>query len=408
MGAHGHTHGHDGGRWFDYPLNRVGVRLGVGVALLAAATIVAAVVLWPTEDIEVPQLLVGAGVDRLDVTVTSAEPAPCIGAPDSPVECVEVRFALPGGGEGSFQQTPSAGTPRFDSGDDIVVADQGLEVDPRFRYFFLDFQRSGALWLLLALFAGSVVLLGRWQGVRSLAALAASFAVLAWFTLPALLETDSPVLVAIAGSAAVAFITLYLTHGVNHLSTVALIGGLVSLSLTGVLAWVFVRATSLTGFSDEDILFLVAGNEQLDVRGVLLAGIIIGTVGVLDDVTVTQAAAVAEIHQANPEQPPFRLYRAALRVGRDHIGSTTNTLVFAYAGAALPLWLLFTQADLAFGTVVTSEIVAIEIVRALVGGIGLVASVPLTTALATWAVKAETQVPRHSATITASSNITSD
>jgi uncharacterized membrane protein len=181
-----------------------------------------------------------------------------------------------------------------------------------FRFFFLDFQRERPLILLVVVFGAAVVLLGRLQGVRSLVALALSFVILAVFTLPALLETGSPIGVAIAGSAAVAIVTLYLTHGVTHLSTVSLIGSLFSLSIMGLLAWIF---------------------------------------------------------------------------GRDHIGSTTNTLVFAYAGAALPMLLLFTKAQLSRSTVLTSEIVAIEIVRALVGGIALVCSVPVTTALAVWAVR---------------------
>jgi len=170
---------------------------------------------------------------------------------------------------------------------------------------------------------------------------------------------------------------------------VSLLGSLGSLGITGFLAWLFVGATNLTGLSDEDALFLVAGDASVDLQGLLLAGIIIGTVGVLDDVTVTQAAAVAEIHAADPTMSSTRLYRSALRVGRDHIGSTTNTLVFAYAGASLPLLLLFTQVQLDVSVALTSEIVAIEVVRSLVGGIGLVTSVPITTALAAWAVRGE-------------------
>ena len=181
---------------------------------------------------------------------------------------------------------------------------------------------------------------------------------------------------------------MYLTHGVNHLITVALLGTFASLGLTGILANIFVQATSLTGLSDEEAIFLLAGNERVDLQGLLLAGMIIGALGVLDDVTITQASAVEQIYVANPRYSSRRLFRAALSVGRDHIGSTTNTLAFAYAGAALPLLLLFTQTQLSFATVVTSEIVAIEIVRALVGGIGLVASVPITTMLAVWVVKA--------------------
>ncbi len=387
-----HAHGPAPGPWLDHPLDRVGRRLGLAVAAALVATALAVVWLWPSEDIEVPPVLAGTGVDRVAVTVDTVTPAECIGAPDSPVECLAVGFTLPDGEVGSFQQIPSVSTPSIEPGDRIVVADQAGEVDERFRFFFLDFQRERSLSVLVVLFAAAVVLLGRLQGVRSLLALVLGFVVLLSFTLPALLETGSPVLVAIVGSAAVAVITLYLTHGVTHLTSAALLGSLLSLAITGVLARLFVSAASLTGLSDEDSLFLLAGNESIDLQGVLLAGIIIGTIGVLDDVTVTQAAAVAEIHDADPSMPAGRLYGSALRVGRDHIGSTTNTLVFAYAGAALPLLLLFTQAKLSVATVLTSEIVAIEIVRALVGGIGLVSAVPITTALATWAVKAERPV----------------
>lgn len=383
MGSHSHGHAT---AWLDFPLDGVGRRLGLAVGALIVLTVAGIVLLWPSEDTEVPAVLAGSGVDRIDVTVDRVAEADCIGAPDSPIQCVEVAFGVPGGGSGSFVLTPSVSTPTIEAGDRIVVADQGTVVESRFRYFFLDFQRERSLLLLVGLFAGAVLLLGRWQGLRSLVALVLSFVVLVGFTLPALLETGSPVLVAIVGSSAVAVITLYLTHGVNHLTTVALVGSLLSLTVTGFFAWVFVRASSLTGLSDENGLFLLSANDSVDLPGVLLAGMIIGTIGVLDDVTVTQAAVVSELHEADHHMSRSRLYAGALRVGRDHIGSTTNTLVFAYAGAALPLLLLFTQAQLSLDTVLTSEIVAVEIVQALVGGLGLVCSVPITTALAVWVV----------------------
>ncbi len=385
MGSHSHAHSHEDG-WFSFPLDRVGRRLAAALAAVLALTVVGVVLMWPTEEREVPPGLVGSGVERLDVSVTSVDPTECIGAPDSPIQCVAVVFDLPDDGEGSFVLTPSVSTAPIEVGDRIVVADQGTVVEERFRYFFLDFQRDRSLLLLLLLFAGAVVLLARWQGLRSLVALVLSFVVLVGFTLPALLETGSPVWVAIVGSAGVAMVTLLLTHGVNHLTAVALLGSLASLGVTGLFAWIFVEATSLTGLSDENALFLLSVNDQVDLPGVLLAGMIIGTIGVLDDVTVTQAAVVAELHDANPHMSRASIYRRALRVGRDHIGSTVNTLVFAYAGAALPLLLLFTQARLSLDTVLTSEIVAVEVVQALVGGLGLVSSVPITTALAVWVI----------------------
>ena len=383
---HGHSHAATGSRWWDFPLDDRGRWLAAVAATTLVLTLVGVVVLWPSGETEIP---VGLYIvrERVDVEVTSVVTEPCVANPDAPIQCVTVSFTAPDGSAASFQRTPSILTPTFAKGDSLVLADQGANVDPSLRYAFLDFKRSTPLLLLAAIFAFAVVVLGRVQGIRSLVALLTSFAVLWWFTLPALLATTSPVLDAIVGSAAVATITLYLTHGVNHLTTVSLIGSLASLSLTGLLAWLFVDAARLTGLSNEDSLYLVVGNDQLDIRGVLLAGMIIGTIGVLDDVTVTQSAAVAEIHQADPQMTPERLRRSALRVGRDHIGSTTNTLVFAYAGAALPLLMLLTRAQLPLGRALTSEIIAVEIIRALVGGVGLIASVPVTTALATWVVR---------------------
>ncbi len=386
--VHGHSHSHDRHRWLHFPLNRTGRLLGIILLVALVVTIVGMVLLWPREDIDAPASLAPAGVDRVKVTVIEVEETACTGAPpDSPAQCVSVRFDAPDGNAAALQLTPSVSTPEIEAGDRILVADQGDLVEEQFRFFFLDFQRERSLTVLFLMFGLAVIIVGRLQGVRSLLALALSFVVLATFTLPALLETDSPVLVAIAGSAAVAIITLFLTHGLSHLTSVALLGSLVSLAITGFLAWIFVGATSLTGLSDENALLLVFGNEEIQLQGVLLAGMIIGTIGVLDDVTVTQAAAVEEIHEADPRMRPRQLYLSALRVGRDHIGSTTNTLFFAYAGAALPMLLLFTQAELSLSTVVTSEIVAIEVVRALVGGIGLVCSVPITTGLAAWVVR---------------------
>ncbi|MGH2687060.1 MAG: YibE/F family protein, partial [Actinomycetota bacterium] len=164
----------------------------------------------------------------------------------------------------------------------------------------------------------------------------------------------------------------------------AVLGTLASLGLTALLARLFVTAAQLTGFSTEEASILQLSAEQVNIQGLILGGIVIGSLGVLDDVTVTQASAVAELRVANPRYGFIDLYRSALRIGRDHIASTVNTLVLAYAGASLPLLILFTQASRNVGDVLTGEVVAVEIIRTLVGSIGLVASVPITTALAAW------------------------
>ena len=162
----------------------------------------------------------------------------------------------------------------------------------------------------------------------------------------------------------------------------AVLGTFASLLLTCLLGALFVDLTQVTGLVSEEVGFLQAFGGDLDFRGLLLAGLVIGALGVLDDVTVTQVAAVWELREADPTRGARSLYRAGLRIGRDHVASTVNTLVLAYAGASLPLLLLFETADQHLGDVLTGEAIAVEIVRALVGSIGLVASVPITTGLA--------------------------
>ena len=192
------------------------------------------------------------------------------------------------------------------------------------------------------------------------------------FVLPAILAGESALAVATVGAAVIALVIIYLAHGSRPSTTTAVLGTLAALGLTALLAVVFVEATKLTGLSSEEGTYLrgVLGST-INLRGLLLAGIMIGTLGVLNDVTVTQASAVWEIYRANPAVGVRKLYASAMRIGRDHIASTVDTLVLAYAGAALPLFLMFTVADRRLGDVVTGEIVAQEIVQTLVGSLGL-------------------------------------
>jgi uncharacterized membrane protein len=198
------------------------------------------------------------------------------------------------------------------------------------------------------------------------------------------------VAVSVVGAAVIMFVTLYLAHGLNVRTTTAVLGTLGALVLTGVLAWAFVEASHLTGLSSEEAGFLQAAAGQVNLEGLLLGGIVIGSLGVLDDVTVTQASAVWELYHANPSMGFRALFSAGLRIGRDHIASTVNTLVLAYAGASLPLLVLFTLSNRDLSEVLTGELVAQEIVRTLVGSIGLVAAVPLTTALGALVLCGET------------------
>ncbi|GGW45174.1 hypothetical protein GCM10010381_32850 [Streptomyces xantholiticus] len=277
-------------------------------------------------------------------------------------------------------------------GQGVVVA-YAPDAPRDLQYSVTDVDRGVPMALLAGLFALVVVLVGRMRGVMALISLAISFAILTLFILPAILQGSNPLVVAVVGASAIMLIALYMCHGVTARTSVAVLGTLISLLLIGLLGSLFIDWASLSGNTDDNTGLIHGLYPEIDMSGLLLAGIIIGSLGVLDDVTVTQTSAVWELHQADPDMGPRALYRSAIRIGRDHIASVVNTLVLAYAGAALPLLLLFSIAQSSVGTVANSELVAEEIVRTLVGSIGLVASVPVTTALATLVVSADRSGP---------------
>jgi uncharacterized membrane protein len=365
---------------------------------LVLATGVGMVVLWPRGDTARPSNL-GAPVELERATVTRVERMPCPGGGGGaprPDTCLTATIRLTSGpdkgGATSLELSVGPGNPRLERGDRIVV---GRTSDPSLGsiYYFSDYQRRAPLLVLGLLFAAVVIGIGRLRGLTALIGLVVTFAVLVKFVLPAILEGRSPLAVAIVGSAAAMFVILYLSHGVSALTTTALLGTLVSLAIIGLLAALFVRFANIVNLGTEEATFLQVSASQVNLRGLLLGGIIIGSLGVLNDVTVTQASAVWALHGANPTWGPRRLYRSAMDIGRDHIASVVDTLVLAYAGASLPLLLLFTLAGRPVGDVLTGELVAEEIVRALVGSIGLVASVPLTTTLAAF-VASHVRPPR--------------
>lgn len=352
---------------------------------LAAATAIAMGLLWPDGDTEV-RIDTGFTAELVDATVTRVELVPCSGVGDAAeVRCrlvtSQVTSGSTAGETATFELFPSAANPRIERGDRIVLS-HIADAPPELAYQFADIQRSGPMLWLVAVFVVAVVALARTKGLRALLGVGVSLVVIVSFLLPALLAGRSPILLALVAASAIAFLALGLTHGLNERTAVALLGTLAALGLTGLLAQVFVGATRLTGLASEEATLLQASSGLIDFQGLLLAGILIGALGVLDDVTVTQVSAVWELKRADPSFGPVELYRRAVRIGRDHIASVVNTLVLAYAGAALPLLLLFSQASRSFGDVVTGEAVAVEVVRTLVGSIGLVAAVPMTTALA--------------------------
>jgi uncharacterized membrane protein len=353
------------------------------VGVIALAVLASAVALWPRGELPQPAAagqpdstkLVAATLTRVDrVGCPEAEP----GVPGS--VCIKVTARLAGGRQVTFDTTdPTGGTFRAGQRVRLAVAEQPGQ--PPY-YNIQDLERGRPLLALAALFVLAVVAFGRWQGVRSLLGLGLSFVVIVAFVVPAILRGHSPVLVAVTGAMAIMMVSLYLSHGTGPKTTAAVVGTALALGLTTALAIAFVAATSLTGLASEEALsanFAVGG---LSLRGLLLAGIIIGGLGVLDDVTMSQASLVTELHQANPAAGFATLVGSALRVGRDHIAATVNTLFLAYAGAALPLLILFVTGQDSLGTVATTELVAVEVVRALCGSVGLIAAVPLTTMLA--------------------------
>ncbi|MEU2181140.1 YibE/F family protein [Streptomyces thermolilacinus] len=273
-------------------------------------------------------------------------------------------------------------------GQGVVVA-YAPDAPEDLQYSVTDVNRKFPLLLLSVIFALAVVAVGRLRGVMALIALGTSFVFLTFFILPAILQGSNPLIVAVVGSSAIMLIALYLSHGLSARTSVAVLGTLISLLIIGLLGSLFIGWAMLSGNTDDYTGLIHGLYPNIDMSGLLLAGVIIGSLGVLDDVTVTQTSAVWELHQADPTMGPRALYRAGIRIGRDHIASVVNTLVLAYAGAALPLLLLFSIAQSSVGTVANSELVAQEIVRTLVGSIGLVASVPVTTGLAALVVSAD-------------------
>jgi uncharacterized membrane protein len=361
------------------------VRILIAAMLVpcALATLVGLVLLWPTGGPPTPPRTLSQ--QPVQATVTQASASDC--SPGSGDRgCLTLLLAMADGplpGRDLVQVVPvEPGSPQFAVGDEVVLAYSGADPTDPGSYQVVDFQRQQPLIWLAALFAAAVLVLGRWRGLAALAALALSFAVLLLFVLPAILAGSDPLAVAVVGSGLIMFAVLYLTHGPSARTSVAVLGTLLSLAAIGGLGAAFAAAASLTGLDDQTANLIASLGTGVDARGLLLAGVVIGALGVLDDVTVTQTSAVWELRRANPALGAPALFGAAMRIGRDHVASAVNTLVLAYAGAALPLMLLFSLSGRALGDVLTTQDVATEVVRTLVGSIGLVASVPITTALA--------------------------
>ncbi len=260
--------------------------------------------------------------------------------------------------------------------------------DGREMYSVRDIDRRGAVLFFVALFIGVVLVFSGKQGIRSLTGLAGSFFVIFYVLVPSLLNGYPPVLTSIIIATIILFLAIYLTHGFNRISTVAFSGTVIAVILTGILAYLGVTFTHLTGFiSDEAVYLNLNTKGTLDFAGLLLGGIMIGVLGVLDDIAVTQAAVVSELYNSASHLSKKEIYTKALRVGKEHVGALVNTLALAYTGASLPLILLFSTSDSSMSSIINQEIFVTEIVRTVVGSIGLILTVPITTMLAVWLLK---------------------
>jgi uncharacterized membrane protein len=268
------------------------------------------------------------------------------------------------------------------TGDEVWITLYVLPDDQLVAYF-VDYARSRSMALLAGLFVVAILVISRWKGLRSLLAMAFSLLVIVGYIIPHILSGEDPVRVSLIGAGLLLSVTLYLTYGWNLKTHSAVLSMLIVLVITGTLAWLFVSLARITGSGDESTMFVLQiPGVRINVSGLFLGGMIIGALGVLDDLVTTQASAVFELHAANPKLGLRNLSRAAMRIGQDHVAATVNTLVLAYAGASLPMLLLFAAARSNYAYLIDSAIVAEEIVRTLVGSLGLVMAVPIATFIA--------------------------
>lgn len=276
------------------------------------------------------------------------------------------------------------GVVAYKPGDKVIVTaiqDQAGNI----LYRITDYVRRDSLIALVIIFIILTILIGGIRGAKSLIGMGLTFALLFFFVLPQLLMGANPILITSIASVVIVPVTFYLSHGFNKKTLCAIIGTFIALSISCILAQLFITQTYLSGFASEEAGFLdVMKKGTINIQGLLFAGIVIALLGILEDITISQAAIVQQLNEANKNLGSFDLFRRAMDVGRDHIASMANTLILVYAGASLPLLLLFINNPLPIGMVINNEVIAEEIVRTLVASIGLILAVPVTTAIASF------------------------
>ncbi len=377
---------------------------------LILGTVVGLFVLWPTGDPPATGI-VSLDAEYPTARVLETDTERCAGTtevrlPDGEVpesiECVvvlaEVINTSAAGRVVEVYAPATLGPGDVSVGTRIVLTRYlATDTDPEL-YVWYDFARTIPLGVLAVVFAALVIAVAGLRGLRALIGLVLAFGVIATFMLPALLQGEDPLMVGLVGSAAIMFVVLYMAHGFSRRTTTALLGTFAGLAVTATLGVIAASAARLTGITTEDHyrLAMLTGNLDGDgLRGIFIAGVILAGLGVLNDVTITQASAVWELRASDPNASWRTLFGRGMRIGRDHIASTVYTIAFAYAGASLPILLLLEVYQLPLLQTISSGEFAEEIARTLVGSIGLVLAIPLTTAIAAVVAVAAPPGARH-------------
>jgi uncharacterized membrane protein len=362
------------------------------LAAVAAATVAGVFLLWPdsskADDLKGSVGFAVEGATYPTATVDEVQPA-CPRGPDvdpGAQACGQIKVTVDEGADKGTKVTvgvpPEVSDAGLDPGDHLVLIRAPEQAGQPATLNYYEIERSTSLWLVAGLFVVVVLAVARLRGLMALVGLGVAGAVLGGFAIPALLTGESAILVALVAASAIMFVVLYLTHGVSLRTSAALAGTLTGMGLTAAVAWWSVGSAHLTGVVDEGGRVLSTFADNISLQDLLIAAVIIAGLGVLNDVTITQASAVWELRGASPTMSRSRLYTSAMRIGRDHIASTIYTIVFAYAGTALTLLLAVSLYDRSWLDLLGTEEIAEELVRAFASSIGLVLAVPATTAIA--------------------------
>jgi len=384
--------------------------LAAGLVVLAIATVIGLIAQWPSN--EPPKVSEnfkahsGMTGELSKAEVLIVQPGACNSpdmgrvfdtAPNTDIHAPEAcTHAIIG-----IQSGPDAGKrtllevhPEIPGSPDLRVGDKiqlSNHTDPNsgIQYAFQDFQRSTnlAAWLIATLIL--IIVVGAWRGARSIIGLILTLGLIVVFLVPALIRGGDPVALAVTCGAAVLFLVLFLVHGFSWKTAAAMGGTLLALALSAILSKVAVTSAGLRGLGDENNLNILLYLPGISITGLLLAGMIVSALGVLNDVTIAQASTVNELHELDPDASPWHLFRSGMKVGRDHIASMVYTLVLSYTGVALPTILLLSISNRPLEQILTSDIMATEILRSATGAIALVLAVPLTTFIAAWTSRSD-------------------